>query len=162
MISDSTAQTLLQNLTDTETHLETAKEDYGPEHPAVLGLIATRDKLLEQLDERLQGIKAGIAIELAVSKAHADDLQKQNDDAKNADLILQSEKYLPFRNAEREEELETKLYESLKSRLQEVTVEMELPRSPVEVIDHAEAPLPQMYVKPNIWLNVPWAPRPVW
>ena len=30
LISDYTAQSLLQNLTDTETHLETAKEDYGP------------------------------------------------------------------------------------------------------------------------------------
>ena len=154
LISDSTAQSLLQNLTDTETHLETAKEDYGPEHPTVLALIATRDKLLDQLNDRLEGIKAGIAIEYAVAKAHADDLEKQLDEAKSADLVLQSEKYLPFRNAQREEELEMKLYESLKARLQETTVEMELPRSPVEVIDHAETPLPQMYIKPNIWLNV--------
>ncbi|MGD1019003.1 MAG: polysaccharide biosynthesis tyrosine autokinase [Verrucomicrobiia bacterium] len=154
LISDSTAQTLLQNLTDIETRLETSKEDYGPEHPTVLALIATRDKLLDQLNDRLEGIKAGIAIELAVAKAHADDLQKQLDDAKNADLILQSEKYLPFLNAERDEGSEIKLYEGLKGRMQEATVEMELPRSPVEVIDHAEAPLPSMYVKPNIWLNV--------
>ena len=154
LISDNTVQNLLQNLTDTETHLETVKEDYGPEHPTVLALIATRDKLLDQLNERLEGIKAGIAIEYAVAKAHADDLQKQLDEAKSADLILQSEKYLPFRNAQREEEFETKLSEGLRARLQEATVEMELPRSPVEVIDHAEAPLPQMYVKPNIWLNV--------
>jgi polysaccharide biosynthesis transport protein len=154
LISDPTVQSLLQNLTDTETHLETVKEDFGPEHPTVLALIATRDKLLDQLNERLEGIKAGIAIEYAVTKAHVDDLQKQLDDAKSADLILQSEKYLPFRNAEREEELETKLYDGLKGRMQEATIEMELPRSPVEVIDHAETPLPQMYVKPNIWLNV--------
>ncbi|MGO9244552.1 MAG: GumC family protein [Verrucomicrobiia bacterium] len=154
LISDSTAQSLLQNLTDTETHLETAKEDYGPEHPTVLALIATRDKLLDQLNERLEGIKAGIAIEYAVQKAHADDLEKQLDDAKNADLVLQSEKYLPFRNAQRSEELEMRLCDSLKARLQEVTVEMELPRSPVEVIDRAETPPPQRYVKPNIWLNV--------
>jgi capsular exopolysaccharide synthesis family protein len=154
LINDNTIQDLLKNLTDAETHLETAKEDYGPEHPTVLALIATRDKLLDQLNERLEGIKSGIAIEYAVAKAHVDDLQKQLDDAKNADLVLQSEKYLPFRNAEREEDLETKLYDSLKARLQEQTVEMELPRSPVEVIDHAEPPLPQMYVRPNIWLNV--------
>jgi capsular exopolysaccharide synthesis family protein len=50
--------------------------------------------------------------------------------------------------------LEEKLYDGLKARMQEATVEMELPRSPVEVIDHAETPLPQMYVRPNIWLNV--------
>jgi capsular exopolysaccharide synthesis family protein len=154
LTTDSTVQSLLQNLTDAETHLETVKEDYGPEHPTVLALIATRDKLLDQLNERLEGIKAGIAVEYAVAKAHVDELQRQLDEAKNADLVLQSEKYLPFRNAEREEELETKLYESLKARLQEAIVQMQLPRDPVEVIDRAEAPLPQMYVKPNIWLNV--------
>jgi succinoglycan biosynthesis transport protein ExoP len=67
---------------------------------------------------------------------------------------VESEKYLPFRNAQREEELEEKLYEVVKIRLQQATIEMELPRSPVEVIDHAERPPVQLFVKPNIWLNV--------
>ena len=47
-----------------------------------------------------------------------------------------------------------KLYEAVKVRVQNASIEMELPRSPVEVIDRAEPPLPQMYVSPNIWLNV--------
>ena len=155
LISDSTAQSLLQNLTDTETHLETLKEDYGPEHPTVRAMMAMRDKLQDQLNERLAGIKRGIEIEYQVTKARLDEVQRQVDEAKNTSLLLESEKYLPFRNAQREEELEMKLYEMVKSRVQQATIEMELPRSPVEVIDRAEPPLPQMYVSPKMWVNIP-------
>src|SRR5579859_355496 len=153
-VSDPTIQSLLQNLTDAETRLESLKEDYGPEHPTVRALIATRDKLEDQLNEALDGIKNGFRVQYHVSKARVDELEKQLNDAKEASLLLEGEKYLPFRNAQREEELETKLYEVVKARLQQATIEMEMPRSPVEVIDRAEPPLPQMYVRPNIWLNV--------
>jgi polysaccharide biosynthesis transport protein len=154
LVVDPSIQSLVQKLTDAETEIETLKQDYGPEHPTVLAMMATRDKLQDQLHEALDGVKAGFKVQYDVAKARADELQKRLDDAKNASLLLESEKYLPFHNAKREEELEIKLYDAVKSRLQEATIEMELPRSPVEVIDHAEAPLPQMYVRPNIWLNV--------
>lgn len=153
-VNDPTVQSLLQNLTDAETRLESIKEDFGPEHPTVLGLIATRDKLQDQLNERLEGIKRGFEVQFRVAKARVDELQKQLDEAKTASLLVESEKYLPFRNAQREEELEEKLYEVVKIRLQQATIEMELPRSPVEVIDHAERPPLQLFVRPNIWLNV--------
>ncbi len=155
LIADATAQSLLQNLTDVETHIETLKEDYGPEHPTVRAMIATRDKLEDQLSERLAGITRGLEIEYQVSKARLDEVQKQVNEAKNASLLVESEKYLPFRNAQREEELEMKLYEAVKGRVQQASIEMDLPRSPVEVIDRAEPPLPQMYVSPKIWVNIP-------
>jgi len=153
MISDATAQSLLQNLTDAETHLETLKEDYGPEHPTVRAMIATRDKLQDQLDERLAGIKRGFEIEYQVTKARLDEVQKQVDEATSASLLQESEKYLPFRNAQREEELEIKLYDAVESRVEQAKIEMELPRSPVEVIDRAEAPPPPNYVSPKFWSN---------
>src|SRR6266850_883884 len=152
--TDANVQSLLQNLTDAETHLETLKEDFGPEHPPVLALLATRDKLQDQLNERLEGIKRGLEVQFRVAKARVDELQKQFDIAKTASFLLESEKYLPFRNAQREEELEMKLYEGIKGRVQQATFEMDAPRNPVEVVDRAERPLPQMYVKPNMWLNV--------
>ncbi|HUI08662.1 MAG TPA: polysaccharide biosynthesis tyrosine autokinase [Verrucomicrobiae bacterium] len=154
LITDSIIQSLLQNLTDIETRLETMKEDYGPENPAVLATLATRDKLQQQLDERLRGIIRGFEVDYQMAKARVDELQKQLDDAKNANLVLESEKYRPFVNAQREEELQTRLYEAVKVRIQQASIEMEVPRSPVEVLDRAEAPPPQAYVRPNMWLNV--------
>ena len=153
LIVDPVVQTLLQKLTDTETNLETLKEDFGPEHPTVLATIALRDKLQEQLDEHLAGIKKGIELEYGVTKARVDDLQKRYDEAKNASYELESEKFLPFRNAIREEEMEMKLEEIVKSRLQQAMIEIQLPRSPVEVIDAAQAPQAQAYVSPAITSN---------
>ena len=151
---DPNVKGLLQSLTDAETRLEVMKEDYGPEHPNVRAAISARDKLLEQLDARVDGILRGFEVEYEMAKARVNEIQKQLDDAKNVSISLESEKFLPFRNAQREEELETKLYEALKIRLQQVSVELEVPKSPVEVLDRAEPPLPQFYVRPNIWLNV--------
>jgi capsular exopolysaccharide synthesis family protein len=96
----------------------------------------------------------GFEVDHQMAKARLDQLQKEMDEAKSASLVLESERYLPFRNAQREEELAQRLYEAVKSRIQTATIEMELPRSPVEVIDRAQPPLPQAYISPNIWMNV--------
>jgi polysaccharide biosynthesis transport protein len=151
VISDPNVQQLLQNLTDTETKLESLKEDYGPDHPTVRAMLASRDKLQEQLDARLEGVMRGFEVEYQMAQSRVTELQNQLDAAKNSSASMEGEKFLPFRNAQREEELETKLYEALKSRLQQVSIEMEVPRSPVEVIDRAQPSMAP--VRPNMWLN---------
>ncbi len=152
IINDPNVQTLLQNLSDAELKLEVLKEDYGPDHPNVRSAIAQRDKLQEQLDARLEGVMRGFQVEYQMAQAQVAVLQKQMDDLKNANLTVESDKYLPFRNAQREEDMEMQLYQTLKQRIQQTSIEMEVPRSPVEVVDRAEVSL--VPVKPNIWLNV--------
>ena len=152
IINDPNVQQLLQSVTDAETSIERMKEDYGPDHPSVRGAIATRDKLREQLDARLEGIIRGFEVESLMAQARTAELQRQMDDAKSRSLILESGRFLPFRNAQREEEIETRLYEALKARLQQETTNMNMPRRPVEVIDTAEASF--IPVRPNMWLNV--------
>jgi capsular exopolysaccharide synthesis family protein len=154
LITDSIIQNLLQSLTDVETRLETMKQDYGPENPAVLSALATHDKLQQQLDERIAGIIRGFEVDYQMAKARVDELQKQVDDAKNANLVLESERYRPFVNAQRDEELQTRLFDAIKVRIQQASIEMEVPRSPVEVLDRAVAPPATAYVRPNMWLNV--------
>ena len=152
IITDPNVQQLLQNFTDIETNLERLKEDYGPDHPVVRATIATRDKLREQLDTRLEGILRGFEVEYQMAQARVTEIQRQLDEAKKVSLTMEGDRYLPFRNARREEESETKLYEVLKQRLAQETTDMEMPRSPVEVIDHAE-PL-FIPVRPRMWLNL--------
>jgi succinoglycan biosynthesis transport protein ExoP len=154
LTDDINVRTLLQRLNETETELEVLKEDYGPDHPKVRSAIAEHDKLQDQIDTRIEGILRGYDVEYRMAQARVTELQRQLDDAKAASLILDSERYLPFRNAQREADLETHLYEAIKGRIQQVTIELEVPRSPVEVIDRAEPPLPQMYVRPNKTLNL--------
>jgi succinoglycan biosynthesis transport protein ExoP len=154
MISDGIFQGLMQKLTELETGLAGMKEELGPEHPTVRAILATREQLNQQIDERLDGIMRGYEVDYQMAKVRLDQLQQEMDEAKSVSLLLESEKILPFRNAMREEDLEQRLFEGVKTRMQQATIEMEVPRSPVEVIDRAEAPPPQSYIYPNIWLNV--------
>ncbi len=152
IINDSNLQSLQASLTEVETRLETLKEDYGPEHPTVRAALATRDKLQEQLDGRLEGVMRGFAIDLEVARAHVVELQRELDVAKSLNQNRTSEKFVPFRNAEREEETEIRLYESLKNRFQQVSIDLDVPRSPVEMINEAVAP--RGPISPNLTVNI--------
>ncbi|NQU11263.1 polysaccharide biosynthesis tyrosine autokinase [bacterium] len=152
LINDPHVTRLLQDVTDAELKLEVLKQDYGPDHPQVQTTQAGLEKLREQLDDRLAGVMRGFEAELQVVRDRVAELQRDLERAKQASLALEGERYLPFRNAEREEELEMRMYEALKQRLQQESVELELPRSPVEVIDQAE--IPMFPVRPRMTMNL--------
>jgi capsular exopolysaccharide synthesis family protein len=152
IISDGSVSSLQASLTEVETRLATLKEDYGPEHPTVLAAMATRDKLRDQLDAKLDGVMRGFAIDFEMAEAHVVELQRELDIAKKANLDRQSEKYEPFQNAQRDVETETRLAESLKNRLQQISIDLDIPRSPVELINEAVAP--RGPISPNLWLNI--------
>ena len=94
----------------------------------------------------------GFEVEAQMARKNVADLRKELDDVKAQSLELQSDEYRQFHNAEREEESETKLYEALKSRLQQTMIELEVPRSPVEVIDPAQPAI--SFSSPKYWLNI--------
>lgn len=152
IVNDQNVQSLLANHNEAELKLEVLKQDYGPDHPQVRSAQAAMVKLQEQLDARLEGIRRAVEVDYLVSKARFDELNKQLEEAKSSSVSVESEKFLPFRNAQREEDLERNMYEALKKRLQVESIEMEVPRSPVEVIDHAKSP--RQHVRPNMMLNV--------
>jgi capsular exopolysaccharide synthesis family protein len=152
VVGDPTLQQLLQQLSDAEVKLAVLKQDYGPDHPQVKGTVVQRDTLNTQVDTRLDGIMRGYEVEFRMYQERVTELQKQLDDLKKASVLMESEAFLPFRNAQRDEESETKLYETLKGRLQQVTIELQVPRSPVEKIDSGEPSLAP--VKPDWALNL--------
>jgi capsular exopolysaccharide synthesis family protein len=152
VFNDPNVQSLLQAVTDAELRLEVLKQDFGPDHPTVRSQLTSLEKLREQMDARLDGIIRGFEVEYEMAQARVDVLQKQFDEAKNAAMAMEEERFLPFRNAQRAEESETRLFEALKQRLQQESTDIQMPRSPVEMIDVAEVPLG--YVKPNLWLNI--------
>ncbi len=152
VVGDLTLQQLIQQLTDSEVRLAVLKQDYGPGHPQVKAAIVQRDTLSQQIDSRLDGIMRGYEVDFLMTKERSNELQKQLDELKKASMLMESEAFLPFRNAQRAEESETKLFEVLKQRLQQVTIELQVPRSPVELIDRGEPSLGA--VKPDWALNL--------
>lgn len=152
VVGDPTLQQLLQQLSDSEVRLAVLKQDFGPDHPQVRGAVVQRDTLNQQVDTRLDGIMRGYEVEFRMYQERVTELQKQLDDLKKASVAMEGEAFLPFRNAQREEESETRLFEVLKQRLQQVTIELQVPRSPVELIDRGEPSL--VAVKPDWTLNL--------
>lgn len=138
LINDPNVQTLLQTVTESELRLEVMKQDYGPEHPRILAEMATLDKLREQIDARLEGVIRGTEVEYLVAQARVDELQKQLNETKALSMAMESDTFLPFRNAQDEEERARRLYDQLDARISQETVTLEVPRRPVEVIDRAE------------------------
>jgi capsular exopolysaccharide synthesis family protein len=152
LINDPNVSGLLQALTESELRLEVLKQDFGPEHPSVRTEQASVEKLREQMDARLAGVLAGFEIEYQSAQRRVEELQKQLNAAKEQSMLMESEAYRPFRNAQLLEEQETKLYDMLKQRLQQESVTVELPRSPVEIVERAEPPL--LPVSPRMTLNL--------
>jgi succinoglycan biosynthesis transport protein ExoP len=152
IITDPTVQSLLAQLTESNTNLERLKEDFGPDHPTVRAAIAVRDKQQEQMDARLEGVIRGFEIEFLMAQAKVTEIQRQLDEAKSNNISIESEKYLPFRVAQREEEEETRTYQQLKARIDQEEIEIRIPRSPVEVIDEAQPP--RAPFSPKIALNI--------
>jgi uncharacterized protein involved in exopolysaccharide biosynthesis len=100
-IIDPSVQNLLQNLTDTEQRITALKEDYGPDNPTIRQVMASRDKIEQQLTDRLDGVMKGYKVELDTAEARVAALQKDLEDLKTESLELQSDKYLKFHDAER-------------------------------------------------------------
>jgi polysaccharide biosynthesis transport protein len=152
IVADANIQALLQSLTQTELKLEVLKEDFGPDHPSVRAAMAERDKLQEQITARIDGVMRGFEVEGKIAQERVNELKKQLDAARSSTVTLEGEQFLPFRNAQREEEMASRLYETLSSRVQQESIELESPRSSVELIDEAEPDFRP--VKPNMVLNL--------
>jgi len=140
LINEPNLQKLLQDLTDAEFRLSVLRQGYGVEHPTVQETTAARDKLQQQLDQRLDGVLQSFQVDLKMAQTKAAELQVQYEEKKKASTAMEDASYLPFRNAQREEESERSLFEVIRSRLQQEAFEVEASRSPVELIDRATVP----------------------
>ena len=150
--NDPTLAGLLQNLDTTDVQLERLKLQFGPDHPDLRSMVVQRDKLQAQIDARVDGLMRGLEIDCKMTQTRAAELQKQLDDLKKQSLVLDSEAFLPYRNAQRDEESETRQYEAMNVQFQQELVKLDMPRSPVEVTDVAEIPL--FPVRPNMTMNL--------
>ena len=152
VFNDPSLATLLQGLDSTDLQLERLKLQFGPDHPELRSALAQRDKLQAQIDARVEGLMRGLEVDYKMAQVRYAELASQLEDLKKASLTLDSEAFLPYRNAQREEESETRLYETMKAQFEQETVKLELPRSPVELIDQAETPL--VPIRPNMVMNL--------
>jgi capsular exopolysaccharide synthesis family protein len=152
IFNDANLALLLQNFDTVELQLERLKQQFGPEHPDLRSVLAQHEKLQLQIDTRIRGLMRGFEVDYKMTQTRYAELAKQLEELKKASLAQDSEAYLAYRNAQRAEESETRLCETMKAQFEQETVKLELPRSPVELIDRAEVPL--FPVRPSMGLNL--------
>ncbi len=154
IVSDPALATLKRNLNESEIALVQFEESYGPKHPDVERTQAVIAQLNKKIDNALTGLKMGLEASCAATRAKLLDIEKQLDQAKAADISAEAERFLPFANAELQLQLERKIGEEMAVRYSQKKIELNIPRTIVEVKEKAEIRDRRSPVSPNWSLNV--------
>ena len=152
MVGDSSLSSLRQQITDTQVSLKLMLENLGENHPDVRRLEAGLTELRTRLTEGLSSMKKGLEADYKVAKEKYNVLEKELNEIKKLDISAEREKYLPYNKAERKLETERAVLTALKARLSQQGIELEIPRTPVEVVDPAEPT--SVPVSPNLFFNI--------
>lgn len=152
IVNDQALSSVRAQLVDSEVTLKVMLETYGLNHPEVKRVQAGVNELKKKLSDALSGLKKGLKADYEVSLAKFNALEIELETAKKSDIEAESEKFLPFEKAEREVEVQRQILNALRARVAQQGIEVEVPRTPVEVVDTAEPP--QRPVSPNLILNI--------
>lgn len=152
IVPDSTIAGIRQQLIDTEVSLRVMLENMGENHPDVRRLAAAVDELRKKLNAALIGVRTGLRADYEVARAKYEALENELRAAKMRDIEDEKKRFLPFDKAEQKVELQRNILAALRARITQEGIEVEVPRTPVEIIDTAE-PNPRP-VSPKLVLNI--------
>ncbi|OGV43754.1 MAG: hypothetical protein A2X46_08660 [Lentisphaerae bacterium GWF2_57_35] len=138
VVMDQSIASIRQQLIDTEVALKLMLENMGVNHPDVKRLQAGVDELKKKLNESLVGLKIGLNADYEVAKAKFDALEAELQAAKHSDIEDEKKKFLPFDRAERNVIIQRDILNALRARITQQGIEVEVPRTPVEVVEPAE------------------------
>jgi capsular exopolysaccharide synthesis family protein len=154
VIQDPTLATLRQQLTEAETALKRRQETYGERHPDVVSADAVVRDLRRKIEDTLKGQVLGLQTSYEIARRDFEAAEQDLEDAKKSDIHAHSERYLPFAKAESEVARQRQIRDTLETKLVQESIGIDLPRTPVEVVDPAEIPDETEPVSPRMVLNV--------
>ncbi|MEI8351439.1 MAG: polysaccharide biosynthesis tyrosine autokinase [bacterium] len=154
VIQDPTLTTLRQQLTEAETTLKRKQEMFGERHPDVTGADSVVRDLKRKIEDTLKGQVLGLRTSLEIARRDFEASDKDLEEAKKNDINAHGERYLPFQKAESEVARQRQIRDTLETRMVQESIGIDLPRTPVEVVDQAESPAENEPVSPKILLNV--------
>jgi succinoglycan biosynthesis transport protein ExoP len=152
MVNDASLLALRRQMVDAEVQLKLMMENLGANHPEVRRIRAGVDELKTQLNEALEGLKAGVRADYEVAKTRFEALDEEMKEVRQTDIEAQRDKYLPFERAERNLMIQQEILNALRARVTQKGVEMGLPRTMVEIVDRAERP--DRPVRPRVMVNI--------
>ena len=154
IVQDPTLMGIRQQLIDSEVSLQLMIKNgvIGENHPDVLRLKGAVDELRRQLASALEGLKAGIKADYEVARQKYAALDEELGKIKTSDIASEGENYLPFDRAERNVSVQRDILTALRARITQTGIEVEVPRTTVEIIEEAEAP--DRPTSPLVVLNI--------
>ncbi|HTG44502.1 MAG TPA: polysaccharide biosynthesis tyrosine autokinase, partial [Verrucomicrobiae bacterium] len=126
--------------------------DLGEEHPEIQKLVKLMTTINRQIEDRVDGIIAGIEVQVAQSRALATDLKRQLEAAKSDDATKREE-YAPYFVAKRNLENKQRILDTIFMRVLAEKVDQNIPKGTSVVIVDEAAP-ENKPVRPNIPLNI--------
>jgi len=152
LAQDPFVEAMRTQIKDYDVALTSLLENYGPNYPEVKQTQAARDELAAKLIRALDGIKKGTQAQYIVAKAKFEALEEELRGVRTSDQESQREKFVPFNKAQQEFEIQRSIMNALKSRIAQEGITLQVPRTPVEIVDSAEES--SRPVSPNLILNV--------
>jgi uncharacterized protein involved in exopolysaccharide biosynthesis len=149
---DSMLSDLLGKLMNVQQQLSTLTNNYGPDNSKVTTCEAMLGTLNAQIDERVNGIMAGLGSEVSAKQAAVDALKAAVEQARTGDAQAQVREQ-PYWDEKRNLTRLLDFHKVLAAKLEEEKLDLEIPKDAlVQITDTAmpgNAP-----VKPNRSLNI--------
>lgn len=143
---------LRRDLIAADVLLKRLLEQYGENHPQVREVRAGRNEIIEKTNEELEGMKKGQKASYEIARTRYEALNNELNLVKEQDIEFQGSKMLPFEKALDDLDSHRTILKALQARIAQEGIELEIPRTPVELVDPAEPDL--RHVKPNLLLNL--------
>lgn len=120
---------LLNRLTIAKNEITTVSHEFGPQHPKMLQLTSLIANLNADIDARIEGILTGLSVQAKAQEARAEKLAEEEVFTIRRDAEI-NKKYGPFFQAKRELETQQRIYDTIKLRLLQETVDAAIPAHP--------------------------------
>ena len=149
---DGQLDVLIRELHTGQQTLANHSIDLGELHPRIKGLEKVVATLEQQIDNRIQGVLAGLELKVRSASAQVEQLQRDVTDAKKRESDMRK-KGRNYFDAKRALSNKTRIRDTILFRVMQEKVDLALPKeSTVEITDEAE--VPKTAIRPNIPLNI--------
>ena len=149
---DAQLDVLIRELHTGQQTLANHSIDLGELHPRIKGLEKVVATLEQQIDNRIQGVLAGLELKVRSASAQVEQLQRDVTDAKKRESDMRK-KGRNYFDAKRALSNKTRIRDTILFRVMQEKVDLALPKeSTVEITDEAE--VPKTAIRPNIPLNI--------
>ncbi|MBM4149683.1 MAG: polysaccharide biosynthesis tyrosine autokinase [Lentisphaerae bacterium] len=150
LVGDPALAALVERRRSAEVDLSQVKEMYGPNHPDFIRRKSAVDEISAKISEALDGLKVGVSQEYEAAKNKYRILETELDGLKARERNATSSEYREFNQAQQDLDHAKQIRDVLETRYIQEKIEMDIPRTTVEVIERAVAPGMTEAVSPNL------------